>query len=67
MEPKKGIRPKINHPDLVQNDNHPKFFDFVIEGEKQHGVKGFINMMGIESPGLTSCLAIGEKVALMIK
>ena len=34
--------------------------DFSIETEKQHGIKNLINLQGIESPGLTSSLAIGN-------
>ena len=37
--------------------------DFVIEGPTDHGVPGLVNLLGIESPGLTSSLAIAERVA----
>ena len=50
-----GIRPKISGP------NEPAA-DFVIQGPVVHGVPGLVNLFGIESPGLTSCLAIGEAV-----
>jgi L-2-hydroxyglutarate oxidase LhgO len=50
-----GIRPKINGPNETSRD-------FVMSGPSQHGVAGLVNLMGIESPGLTSCLAIGEAV-----
>ena len=40
--------------------------DFSIMGSKDHGVDGLINIQGIESPGVTSCLAIGEYVKHMI-
>lgn len=53
-----GIRPKISAP----NDATA---DFCIQGPQQHGVAGLINLFGIESPGLTSCLAIAERVARM--
>lgn len=50
-----GIRPKISGPDEVAAD-------FVVSGPAQHGVAGLVNLFGIESPGLTSSLAIGERV-----
>lgn len=51
-----GVRPKL----VSQNDNKRKFADFYVDEEQ--GFKGFVNLMGIESPGLTSALAIGEYV-----
>lgn len=54
-----GIRPKIN-------SQHEAARDFDIQGPLQHGVPGLINLFGIESPGLTSCLAIGTLVANLI-
>jgi L-2-hydroxyglutarate oxidase LhgO len=36
--------------------------DFVISGPRDHGVPGLVNLFGIESPGLTAALAIGERV-----
>ena len=51
-----GIRPKLTGPGEVPRD-------FVIEGAEVHGVEGLVNLFGIESPGLTACLAIGEYVA----
>lgn len=53
-----GVRPKIYGP----GDAAP---DFRIDGPAQHGVPGLINLFGIESPGLTSALALGEYVANM--
>jgi len=35
----------------------------VIQGPQQHGLEGLINLFGIESPGLTSSLALGDYVA----
>jgi L-2-hydroxyglutarate oxidase LhgO len=52
-----GIRPKIQGP-----GEPPR--DFVIQGPREHGVPGFVALYGIESPGLTSCLAIGDLVLL---
>eukprot|EP01065_Artemidia_motanka_P041965 TRINITY_DN5531_c1_g1_i1.p1 TRINITY_DN5531_c1_g1~~TRINITY_DN5531_c1_g1_i1.p1 ORF type:complete len:393 (+),score=56.89 TRINITY_DN5531_c1_g1_i1:56-1234(+) len=37
--------------------------DFLIQGEREHGVPGVVNALGIESPGVTSCLAIGDAIA----
>jgi L-2-hydroxyglutarate oxidase LhgO len=51
-----GIRPKIP----ANGDGAP---DFVIQGKDVHGVEGLINLYGIESPGLTSSLAIADFVA----
>jgi len=50
-----GIRPKISGP-------HEATADFCIQGPAVHGVKGLVNLFGIESPGLTSALAIGDAV-----
>ena len=52
-----GIRPKIVEATQVQ--------DFVIQDEDTHGVPGLINLFGIESPGLTSSIAIGDYVATL--
>jgi L-2-hydroxyglutarate oxidase LhgO len=52
-----GVRPKISGPDEPPHD-------FLIQDPSMHGVPGLINLYGIESPGLTSCLAIGAEVAL---
>ena len=40
--------------------------DFVIQGEAVHGLRGLVNLFGIESPGLTAALAIGDLVANML-
>lgn len=53
-----GIRPKISGPGQANSD-------FYIQGPQQHGVPGLVNLFGIESPGLTSALAIGQHVAAM--
>jgi L-2-hydroxyglutarate oxidase LhgO len=50
-----GVRPKISGPT-------ESAADFLISGPEQHGIAGLVNLFGIESPGLTSSLAIGEKV-----
>jgi L-2-hydroxyglutarate oxidase LhgO len=51
-----GIRPRITGPDEPA-------VDFMIQGPRDHGIPNLINLFGIESPGLTSSLAIGEYVA----
>ena len=50
-----GIRPKIQSPSEPARD-------FLIQGPADHGVPGLVNLFGIESPGLTSSLAIGRYV-----
>ena len=40
--------------------------DFVIQGPEVHGVRGLVNLFGIESPGLTACLAIAEAVLALV-
>ncbi len=54
-----GMRPKISGP------GEPAA-DFVIQGPAQHGVPGLVNLFGIESPGLTSSLAIGAHVSSLL-
>ena len=51
-----GIRPKLVGAGKTAAD-------FLIEGWNEHGVVGLVNLLGIESPGLTSSLAIAEEVA----
>jgi L-2-hydroxyglutarate oxidase LhgO len=54
-----GIRPKIQAP-------HEAAKDFMIQGPADHGVAGLVNLFGIESPGLTSSLAIGDYVSRLL-
>ena len=54
-----GIRPKISGPGEAARD-------FCIQGPKEHGVPGLVNLFGIESPGLTSCLAMAERVTELV-
>jgi L-2-hydroxyglutarate oxidase LhgO len=49
-----GVRPKLHGPDEAAND-------FELQGPAQHGVKGLMNLFGIESPGLTSSLALADE------
>jgi L-2-hydroxyglutarate oxidase LhgO len=53
-----GIRPKINGKGFAAAD-------FVIQDASEHGVSGLINLFGIESPGLTSSLALADYVKEM--
>jgi L-2-hydroxyglutarate oxidase LhgO len=50
-----GVRPKIHGP----GEPAP---DFSVQGPHEHGVAGLVNLFGIESPGLTSCLALADEV-----
>jgi L-2-hydroxyglutarate oxidase LhgO len=54
-----GIRPKLYR----EGEPVP---DFAIHGADQHGQQGLVALYGIESPGLTASLAIGEVVAGML-
>jgi L-2-hydroxyglutarate oxidase LhgO len=54
-----GIRPKI---DILGAPTA----DFQIQGREAHGVAGLVNLFGIESPGLTSSLAIADRVVNLI-
>jgi L-2-hydroxyglutarate oxidase LhgO len=56
-----GIRPKISPPGQAAAD-------FCVQGPTTHGVPGLVNLFGIESPGLTSALALAERVSgLLLK
>ena len=50
-----GIRPKVGGP------SDPAA-DFLVQDATEHGVAGLVNLFGIESPGLTSCLALADEV-----
>lgn len=54
-----GIRPKLHGKGEPQPD-------FQLRGRDDHGLEGLVALFGIESPGLTSSLAIGEAVAAML-
>lgn len=55
-----GLRPKIHAPGMPAAD-------FRIDGPSHHGLPGLVNLFGIESPGLTSSLAIGEYVSGLLQ
>lgn len=54
-----GVRPKLSGPGQPQRD-------FLLQGPESHGIPGLVNLFGIESPGLTSCLAIADAVAALL-
>lgn len=51
-----GVRARISGPDEPLQDFH-------IDGPREHGVPGLVNLFGIESPGLTAALALADIVA----
>jgi L-2-hydroxyglutarate oxidase LhgO len=53
-----GVRPKLSRARAGAND-------FVIHGKETHGLPNLVNLFGIESPGLTSSMAIAEYVAAL--
>ena len=55
-----GIRPRIWGADDPPGD-------WRIDGPKDHGVAGLVNLFGIETPGLTASLAIGDYVAALVE
>ena len=54
-----GIRPKLGPADAPTSD-------FVINGPERTGVSGYVDLLGIESPGLTASLAIAERVVELV-
>lgn len=69
-----GVRPKLVGADpseaLARAAALPwkrDLRDFVIEGPGMHGVPGLVNLFGIESPGLTSCMSIAEHVTNLLE
>ncbi len=55
-----GIRPKLQGPG-------EEIRDFVIQEESRLGLPRWVNLIGIESPGLTACLAIAGHVAAAVR
>jgi L-2-hydroxyglutarate oxidase LhgO len=51
-----GVRPKLA-------PEGAGFVDFVLQGRDVHGVPGLLNLYGIDSPGLTSSMALAEEVS----
>ena len=67
-----GLRPEDLSPD--QAGVRPKLYrqgepfrDFVIREESDRDLPGLVDLVGIESPGLTACLAIAEQVELLLR
>ena len=56
-----GIRPQLRYP------NRGDFKDFIIAHEDSKGLPGFVNLIGIESPGLTASPYIAHYVANILK
>jgi L-2-hydroxyglutarate oxidase LhgO len=55
-----GIRPKLSQGGEAARD-------FMISGPSDHGFAGIVNLFGMDSPGLTASLAIGDTIAAMLK
>ncbi|MFN4354929.1 NAD(P)/FAD-dependent oxidoreductase [Parvibaculum sp.] len=55
-----GVRPKVSGPGEAAAD-------FILSGQDAHRIAGLVNLFGIESPGLTSSLAIAEEVVAMVE
>jgi L-2-hydroxyglutarate oxidase LhgO len=55
-----GIRPKLGAVAAPASD-------FVVQGPREHGVPGLVNLFGIESPGLTASLALADLVVELLR
>jgi L-2-hydroxyglutarate oxidase LhgO len=55
-----GVRPKLHAPGRPAHD-------FMLQGPMVHGVPGWVNLFGIESPGLTACLAMADEVVRLLE
>lgn len=54
-----GIRPRLNGPG-------EEMADWILQGPAEHGIARLVNLFGIESPGITASLGLGETVAAML-
>ena len=59
-----GIRPRLTGPG---SSLHNTANDFVVQGAEAHGLRGWVNLFGIESPGLTASLALAEHVVALLR
>jgi L-2-hydroxyglutarate oxidase LhgO len=53
-----GIRPRVAAPDGMPSD-------WAIHGPQTHGIPGLFHLLGFDTPGLTACIAIGNRIAAM--
>lgn len=61
-----GIRPKLSRPNVPWTPGEPAR-DFVIAEESARGLPGLVNLLGIESPGLTSSMPIADEVLHLLR
>ena len=54
-----GVRPKLRGAGEASAD-------FLVQSSQSHGIRGLVNLFGIDSPGLTSSLALAEEVARLL-
>ncbi len=54
-----GVRPSLQAPGGEARD-------FVLSGAAEHGINGLVNLFGIDSPGLTACMALAEEVLVRL-
>lgn len=68
-----GVRPKLSHPTAVSRNKSGGSTretlenDFLIVGPETHGIPGLVHLLGMESPGLTSSLAVAAYVASILQ
>lgn len=55
-----GIRPRLHGPGMTPAD-------WLFQGEREHGIRGLLNLYGFETPGITASLAIAEVVSNMLE
>jgi L-2-hydroxyglutarate oxidase LhgO len=55
-----GVRPNLQRPG-------DKRQDFIVSGPAEHGIEGLVNLFGIDSPGLTACLALADQAMIKLR